>query len=76
MSVAENQTVNMCKEISNTLHFRVDKQDKRADRQDETIDKVRNRLPGYAVLILNIFVAFTSILATLLTIVLTVGLGG
>lgn len=65
----ENQTVRMCKEISSTLHIRVDKGEKRADRQDETIDKVRNRLPGYAVLILNILVAFTSVLATLLAVV-------
>lgn len=75
MAGIENQTVPMCEQIHGTLHIRVDKQEKRADRQDETIDKVRNRLPGYAVIVLNVLVAFTSILATLLTIVLTIGLG-
>jgi hypothetical protein len=68
VAVAENQTIAGCKDIHTGLHKRVDRQDLRSDRQDETIDKVRNRLPGYAVIIINILVAFTSVLATLLAV--------
>ena len=73
MSSPEAQTVGACVNIHTNLHKRADRQDLRADRQDETIDKVRNRLPGYAVIILNVLVAFTSILATLLIVAMTGG---
>lgn len=73
MAVAENQTVTGCKDISTGLHKRVDRQDVRADKQDDKIDKIQNRLPIPIVIVLNVLVAFTSILATFLAVVMTGG---
>lgn len=67
---SDAQTISGCENIHVGIHKRADRQDLRSDRQDETIDKVRNRLPGYAVILISILVSISSILATFLAVTL------